>query len=383
MTVADGLLFVFLQLNFLNKMSTANENKPIIGFSCGDLNGIGIELIIKVLSDSRILDFCTPVVFCNNKAINFYRKSLPEINFNFSVVKDSTKINPKQINVFNCWEEEVAITPGEMNDIGGKYAVISLSIAAEALKAGKIDGLVTAPIHKNNIQSSNFKYTGHTPYLKAVFGAQDVLMFMVAENMKIGLLTEHVPVKELSQYITKEKIISKLQLMNQSLKKDFCLAKPKLAILSLNPHAGDNGLIGKEEIEIIKPAIKDAKLKDIFCFGPYSSDAFFARGQYEKFDAVLALYHDQGLIPFKSLSLGEGVNYTAGLKAVRTSPDHGTAFDIAGKGIADETSMRQALFTCIDIINNRNETSDQQKNPLRKMSSSVVASAADEKISED
>lgn len=364
-------------------MSTAIENKPVIGFSCGDINGIGIELIIKILSDSRVLDICTPVIFCNNKAINFYKKSLPDINFNFSVVKDSTKINPKQINVFNCWEEDVVITPGEMNDIGGKYAVISLNIAAEALKAGKIDGLVTAPIHKTNIQSSSFKYTGHTPYLKAVFGVSDVLMFMIAENMRIGLLTEHVPVKEVSQFITKDKIIGKLQLMNQSLKKDFCLVKPKIAVLSLNPHAGDNGLIGKEEIEIIKPAIKEAKQKDVFCFGPYSSDAFFARGQYEKFDAVLALYHDQGLIPFKSLSLGEGVNYTAGLKSVRTSPDHGTAFDIAGKGIADETSMRQALFSCIDIINNRKETAQQQSNPLRKMSSAVVANAVDEKISED
>jgi 4-hydroxythreonine-4-phosphate dehydrogenase len=364
-------------------MSVITENKPIIGFSCGDVNGIGIELIIKVLNDNRILDICTPVVFANNKAINFYRKSMTDVNINFAVIKDSTKINHKQVNLYNCWEEEISITPGEMNDIGGKYAIASLSIAASALKSGKIDGLVTAPIHKKNIQSSEFSHTGHTPYLKELFGVNDVVMLMVAENMRIGLLTEHVAVKDVAQHISKEKIISKLSLINQSLKRDFCISKPKIAILGLNPHAGDEGLIGKEEIEIIRPAIKEANSKNILCFGPYSSDAFFARGQYEKFDAVLALYHDQGLIPFKSLSLGEGVNYTAGLKGVRTSPDHGTAFDIAGKGIADETSMRQALFTCIDIINNRNEFDMQRSNPLRKMSSAVVANAIDERIIED
>ena len=364
-------------------MSVSTINKPVIGFSCGDINGIGIELIIKVLSDNRVLDFCTPVVFANNKVINFYRKTLPAVNLNFTSVKDSSQINHKQVNLFNCWEEDVAVTPGEMNDTGGKYAVISLNIAAEALKAGKIDGLVTAPIHKKNIQNSDFKYTGHTPYLKNLFGVNDVVMLMTAENMKIGLLTEHVAVKEVAQHISKDKIISKLQLMNQSLKRDFCISKPKIAVLGLNPHAGDEGLIGKEEIEIIKPAIKEANQKNIFCFGPYSADAFFARGQYEKFDAVLALYHDQGLIPFKSLSLGEGVNFTAGLKGVRTSPDHGTAFDIAGKGIADETSMRQALFSCIDIIYNRIEFDTQRANPLRKLSRNVVANAVDEKITED
>lgn len=364
-------------------MSASTEYKPIIGFSCGDINGIGIELIIKVLSDNRVLDICTPVVFANNKLINFYKKYLPDININFSSIKDATKINPKQVNLFNCWEEDVEVTPGVMNDIGGKYAIISLTIAAEALKSGKIDGLVTLPIHKKNIQSGQFNYTGHTPYLKKLFGVPDVAMLMIAENMRIGLLTEHLPVKEVAQFITRESIISKLQVINQSLKRDFNITKPKIAVLGLNPHAGDEGLIGKEEIDIIKPSIKDAKQKDIFCFGPYSADAFFARGQHEKFDAVLAIYHDQGLIPFKSLSLGEGVNYTAGLKAVRTSPDHGTAFDIAGKGIADETSTRQALFSCIDIINHRKEYAAQHSNPLKKMSSAVVANAVDEKITED
>ncbi len=364
-------------------MSGSTENKPVIGFSCGDINGIGTELIIKVLSDNRILEICTPVVFANNKLINFYRKSLPDLNIIFSPLKDLTRVNHKQVNLFNCWEEDVNVTPGIMNDIGGKYAVTSLSIAVEALKSGKIDGLVTAPIHKKNIQSGSFNYTGHTPYLKSFFGVSDVAMLMIAENMRIGLLTEHVPVKDIAQFITRENILSKLQVINQSLKRDFCITKPRIAVLGLNPHSGDEGLIGKEEIDIIKPAIKDAKQKDIFCFGPYSADAFFARGQYEKFDAVLALYHDQGLIPFKSLSLGEGVNFTAGLNAVRTSPDHGTAFDIAGKGIADETSTRQALYSCIDIINNRKEYDTQRKNPLKKMSSAVVANAVDEKITEE
>lgn len=363
-------------------MNTSIEKKPIIGFSCGDINGIGLEVIIKTLSDSRIIDICTPVVFANNKVINFYRKTLPEVNINSSIVKDATRVNPKQVNVYNCWEEDISVTPGTLNDTGGKYAAISLFMASEALKTGNIDGLVTAPIHKKNIQSASFNFSGHTPFLKNLFGATDVVMFMVAENMKVALLTEHVAVKDIAPFITRDAIFSKLQLMNQSLKKDFLISKPKIAVLSLNPHAGDEGLIGKEEEEIIKPAVKDAKQRDIFCFGPYPADAFFARGQHEKFDAVLAMYHDQGLIPFKSLAKGEGVNYTAGLKAIRTSPDHGVAFDIAGKGIADESSLREAVYKCIDILRNRAEFENQHKNPLKNISSKLVANAVDEKIEE-
>ena len=364
-------------------MNSSADNKPVIGISCGDLNGIGPELIIKTFADTRLLEYCTPVIFANNKVINFYRKSLADINFSFSSIKDSTRINPKQVNVYNCWEEDVNITPGQLTGEGGKYAISSLEIAAEALKAGKLDGLITAPIHKKNIQSDTFNHPGHTPYLKQLFGVKEVVMFMVAENMKVALLTEHIPLKDVAQYITQEAIISKLRLMNDSLKKDFGISKPKIAVLGLNPHAGDEGLLGKEELEIIKPAIKEAKHKDVFCFGPYSADAFFARGQHEKFDAVLALYHDQGLIPFKSLAHGEGVNYTAGLSGVRTSPDHGTAFDIAGKGIADETSFRAALYTCLDIIYNRSENKELYKNPLKKMSASVLRNAVDEKIALD
>lgn len=360
-----------------------NDNKPIIGFTCGDLNGVGLELIIKTLSDSRLLEFCTPVIFATNKTINFYRKTLPDINFIFSAVRDSSRINPKQVNVYNCWDEEVAIVPGQLTAESGKYAVESLKIAAEALKSGKIDGLVTAPIHKKNVQSESFNYTGHTPFLKDFFEAKDVLMLLVADNMRVGLLSEHVPVKEIAQYVTKENIIAKLRIMNESLKKDFGISKPKIAVLGLNPHAGDEGLIGAEEETVIKPAIKEAKQKDIFCFGPYSPDAFFARGSYEKFDGVLALYHDQGLIPFKSLSIGEGVNYTAGLPVVRTSPDHGTAFDIAGKGIADVSSFRESVFKCIDIINMRKEIAGQNNNPLRRMSAQVLRNAVDEKIVEE
>ncbi len=359
-----------------------HEHKPVIGFTCGDVNGIGLELIIKTVSDNRLLEICTPVIFANNKVLNFYRKGLTEMNFNFSSTKELGRINHKQINLFNCWEEEVAITPGTLNDIGGKYAVISLVAAAQSLKEGKIDGLVTAPIHKKNTQSAQFDFTGHTPYLKNIFGANDVVMFMVAENMRVGLVTEHVPVKEIAQHITKEKIISKLNIINSSLKKDFGIDKPKIAVLGLNPHAGDEGLIGKEDEEIIRPAIKEAKQKDIFCFGPYSADAFFARGHHEKFDAVLAMYHDQGLIPFKSLAKGEGVNYTAGISGVRTSPDHGVAFDIAGKGKADEASFRAAIFSAVDIINFRRGYADNRQNPLRKISAAVLGRAVDQGISE-
>jgi 4-hydroxythreonine-4-phosphate dehydrogenase len=357
-----------------------HEHKPVIGITCGDLNGIGLELIIKVVGDIRILEICTPVIFASNKAFNFYRKSLPELNFNFLSIKETTRINHKQINLFNCWEDEVAITPGQLTDVAGKYAVLSLTVAAQALKDGKIDGLVTAPIHKKNTQSAEFNFTGHTPYLKNLFGVQDVLMFMVADNMRVGLVTEHVAVKDIAQYITRQNIFSKLEIMNNSLKRDFGITKPKIAVLGLNPHAGDEGLIGKEEEEIIRPAIKDAKQqKDIFCFGPYSADAFFARGQHEKFDGVLAMYHDQGLIPFKSLAFGEGVNYTAGISGVRTSPDHGVAFDIAGKNKADESSFREAIFKAIDIINARKEFEEQRRNPLRKMSERIVNNAVDQK----
>ena len=358
------------------------QQKPVIGVSVGDLNGIGTELIIKTFSDHRLLEFCTPLIFASNKLMNFYRKSTPEMNFNYQSTKDFSRVTPKQINVYNCWEEEIAILPGQLTDTGGSYAVKSLTMAVEALRDKKIQGLVTAPIHKKNTQSPSFNFTGHTPYLKHAFNANDVLMLMVSDDFRVGLVTEHVPVKDIARFITRETILSKLNILRDSLIRDFGIDKPKIAVLGLNPHAGDEGLIGKEEEEIIKPAIKDAK-HQMLVFGPYSADAFFARSYHRRFDAVLAMYHDQGLIPFKSLASGEGVNYTAGLPMVRTSPDHGTAFDIAGKNKADNTSFIAAIYTCIDIIRNRQEFDENRRNPLKKMGSVVLANAEDEKIEEN
>ena len=355
--------------------------KPVIGFTCGDLNGIGLELIIKSLSDSRMLDFMIPVVFANNKSINFYRKGLPEFNLNFAVLNDLSKINPKQVNVLNCWEEEVEITPGELTATGGKYALISLEKAVEALKQKTIDGIVTAPIHKKNIQSEAFNFSGHTPYLQHAFGNTENLMLLVADNIRMALVTEHVTIGDIAKHITKDKIKQKLAILHSSLQKDFGVDKPRIAVLALNPHAGDEGLIGKEEIEIIKPAIKESK-QNILVFGPYSADAFFARGAHEKFDGVLAMYHDQGLIPFKSLAFGEGVNFTAGLPIVRTSPDHGTAFDIAGKNKADASSFTASIFECVRIIHARQGYHDMRLNPLKKMSARMFAGAVDERLDE-
>ena len=236
-----------------------NINKPVIGISCGDTNGIGIELIIKTFSDNRILEHCTPVIFASNKVINFYRKTMPELNLNFSTTKEFNRINHKQVNLFTCWEEDIQVTPGQLTAEGGKYAVLSLQTAVAALKQKQIDGLVTAPIHKKNIQSAEFNFTGHTPYLKQMFGVNDVVMMLCAGDFRVALVTEHVPVGEVAKHITKEKILSKLYLINQSLQKDFGIEKPKIAVLGLNPHAGDEGLIGNEEETIIKPAIKEAK----------------------------------------------------------------------------------------------------------------------------
>jgi 4-hydroxythreonine-4-phosphate dehydrogenase len=360
-----------------------NQFKPVIGITCGDLNGIGVELIIKTFSDQRVLEQCTPLVFASNKVINFYRKAVPDINLNYISTKELNRISPKQVNVFNCWEEEVVITPGQLNETGGRYAVMSLRAAVAALKQKQIDGLVTAPIHKKNIQSDSFNFTGHTPFLKHEFAASDVVMMLCAGDFRVALVTEHVPIGEVSQHITKESILSKLNILNQSLQKDFGIDKPRIAVLGLNPHAGDEGLVGSEEENVIKPAIREAKNNNILAVGPYSADAFFARKSYDRFDAVLAMYHDQGLIPFKALAIGEGVNYTAGLPFIRTSPDHGVAFDIAGKGIADTSSFMTAIFECIDIIRRRNDYEENRKNPLKKITSAMLANAKDEIIDEN
>lgn len=345
---------------------TVTHHQPVIGITIGDINGIGPEIILRTFSDNRILNLCTPVIFASAKTMNFYRKALGEGHFNYQNIRNFSKLNLKQVNLFNCWEEEVVITPGTLNETGGKYAARSLAVAVQCLKDKQIEGLVTAPIHKNNIQHSDFHYTGHTPYLKDVFGAKEVVMLMTAQNMRVALLSEHVPISQAAAQVTVDHILSKLQTLHESLIKDFGIDRPKIAVLGLNPHAGDGGLIGQEEIDVIAPAVGQAMNSGMLCFGPYSADGFFARSHYLPFDAVLAMYHDQGMIPFKSLAMGHGVNYSAGLPIVRTSPDHGTAFDIAGKYQADESSFRQAVYDCIDIIRQRAQYEEYTKNPLRK-----------------
>lgn len=356
--------------------------KPVIGITCGDLNGIGTELIIKTFSDNRLLEHCTPVIFGSNKLINFYKKTIPDANINYQSLKELNKVNHKQVNVVNCWEDDVAITPGQLNETGGAYAVKSLQAATQALLEGHIHGIVTAPIHKKNVQSDEFRHTGHTPYFKEAARARDVLMLLYSDNIRVALVTEHLAVKDVAAQITKGAILSKLQLLQQSLRRDFGIDKPKIAVLGLNPHAGDEGLIGNEEESIIRPAVKEAKNTGALVFGPYSADAFFARRSYLQFDAVLAMYHDQGLIPFKTIAVGEGVNFSAGLPFVRTSPDHGTAFDIAGKNLADPTSFTTAVFECVDIINRRRDYEERTKNPLRKVTGEILKNVEDERIDE-
>lgn len=340
--------------------------KPIIGITTGDLNGIGIELIIKTFSDNRMLDLCMPVVFASNKVINYYRKVITEYPFNFTSTKDLTKLNPKQVNIFNCWEEEIPLQPGALTESSGKYAIRSLMVATQCLKDGELDAIVTAPIHKSNTHLPDFPFTGHTPFLKDKFGAKDVLMLLYHENLRVALVTEHIPVAKVAQTVTKELILSKLHLLKDCLIKDFGIDKPKIAVLGLNPHAGDDGQIGNEEQTVIRPAIEAMQQNGNMVFGPFSADAFFARGSYSEFDAVLAMYHDQGLVPFKTLAQGGGVNFTAGLPAIRTSPDHGTAFDIAGKNIADPSSFREAVFQALDLIRQRNDYGFYTANPLRR-----------------
>ncbi len=343
-----------------------NTEKPVIGITTGDLNGIGPELIIKTFSDHRMLELCTPVVFASNKVINFYRKLVAEHPFNFTSTKDLTKLNPKQVNIFNCWEEEVPIQPGVLTEISGKYAVRSLMVAAQCLKDGQLDAIVTAPIHKANTQMPDFPYTGHTPFLKEKFGAKDVLMLLFSEQLRVALVTEHVPLAKVAQLITKDLLLSKINLLRECLVRDFGIDKPKIAVMGLNPHAGDNGEIGKEETDIIKPLLDQLQQQGQLVFGPYSADAFFARSSYLHFDAVLAMYHDQGLVPFKTIAHGEGVNYTAGMQVIRTSPDHGTAFDIAGKDMADPSSFREAVFRAIDLLQQREHYALYTSNPIRR-----------------
>ncbi|MGV3762352.1 4-hydroxythreonine-4-phosphate dehydrogenase PdxA [Parapedobacter sp.] len=340
------------------------SEKLKIGISIGDVNGIGLEVIIKTLIDSRVLEYFTPIVYGSTKVASFHRKALGINDFSFNVINEAQQAHLKRANMINCWHDDVKITLGEENETGGKYAFLSLKRAVDDLMAGDIDALVTAPINKHNIQREEFDFPGHTEYLQARTGSSDALMFMISEELRVGVVTGHIPVKDIAPNITTEAIVSKLILMDSSLKRDFWIRKPKIAVLGLNPHAGDNGLIGTEDETIIAPAIAEAKSKGVFCFGPYPADGFFASETYTKFDAVLAMYHDQGLIPFKHIAARSGVNFTAGLPVVRTSPDHGTGYDIAGKNVASEMSFREALFSAVHIVAHRRELDELLSNPL-------------------
>lgn len=340
------------------------EGRIKVGISCGDINGIGIEILMKAFFDNRMHQVCTPVIYASNKMISLQRKLLNMTDFQYQTVKNGNEIILRKTNVINCWEEEVPVEFGVSNENGGKYSLISLECAVNDLKDRMIDALVTLPINKHNIQSDKFSFHGHTEYLADVFNAPDHLMFLVSDDLRVAVVSGHIPVKDVAAGLTQDKIIMKLKLMYQSLKRDFKIRKPKIAVLGLNPHAGDDGLLGQEEKEIIIPAIQKCFDEGMFVYGPYSPDGFFGSAAYKKFDAVLAMYHDQGLIPFKTISFSSGVNYTAGLPIIRTSPDHGTAYDIAGKGIAKEDSFREAIYTAIDILANREEYDEITANPL-------------------
>ena len=335
----------------------------IVGISIGDLNGIGSEVVLKTFEDSRMLEFCTPVIFANVKIISAIKKTF-ESTAAIHGIDTLEQIVIGKINVLNVWKEHLELNYGANDEALGKYAIKSFVAATKALKDGKVDVLVTAPINKYNIQSDDFKFPGHTDYLNQELSG-NALMFMVQDNLRVGLLTDHIPVNEVASHLTEKLITQKIETINQSLTQDFSINKPKIAVLGLNPHAGDGGVIGKEDDTLLKPVIKKLFEKGTLVFGPYPADGFFGNSQYEKFDAVIAAYHDQGLIPFKTLSFGNGVNYTAGLDKIRTSPDHGTAYDIAGKGIANHNSFKEAVFLAIDIYNSRNEYVEISNNPLK------------------
>lgn len=334
----------------------------IVGISIGDLNGIGSEVVLKTFEDNRMLELCTPVIFANVKIMS-YLKKVYELTLNFHGIDSLDQLVVGKINVLNVWKEPVNIEFGKNDNEVGKFALKSFFAATKALKEDKVDVLLTAPINKYNIQSDEFKFPGHTDYLAKEFN-ENALMFMIHENLRVGLLTDHVPVNDVAKHLNEELISKKVKIVNDTLKQDFRIERPKIAVLGLNPHAGDNGVIGKEDEDIIKPALKKIYDSGIMVFGPYSADSFFGSNQYKQYDAVLAVYHDQGLIPFKTMSFGSGVNYTAGLSKIRTSPDHGTAFDIAGKNKANESSFREALYLAIDVYNKRNEYKELTNNPL-------------------
>jgi 4-phospho-D-threonate 3-dehydrogenase / 4-phospho-D-erythronate 3-dehydrogenase len=334
-------------------------DKPIVGITLGDINGIGPEVIIKALSDSRILNHMTPLIFGSSKVLSFYRKMLNIEDFHYNQIKSIDELNQKKINLINCWQDTIDIKVGEETADAGNCAYLALVEAMNYLKADKIDALVTGPINKKNIQRDDFKFIGHTDYITKELGEKDSLMLMVADDLRIGVVTAHIPLQKVSENLTKSGVSAKLQLLIKTLKNDFGQSKPRVAVLSLNPHAGENGLLGNEEIDIIQPVIKDFKEKGHLVFGPFPSDGFFGSMEFKKFDGILAMYHDQGLIPFKMLGFERGVNFTAGISKVRTSPDHGTAYSLAGKNQANPESMREALYTAAETVKFRKNNMPQ------------------------
>ncbi len=334
------------------KKERTSGNDVRIGISIGDINGIGIEVIMKSLEDPRILTDCTPIIYGSDKIFEAYKKQLRMNNFNYTGVKTAEEARRKKINIVNVWDEEVEAKFGETNETGGKYAFLSLEAATRDLAAGKVDVLVTAPISKEAMAKTGFQFPGHTEYLADMAGQEEALMLMISTTMKIGLVTSHIALKDVSTTITTDKVLAKITAFNASLKKDFGIQRPKIAVFGLNPHAGENGKMGTEEKETIIPAIGRAQNEGIFAYGPFPADGFFGSTSKAKYDGILAMYHDQGLAAFKALAFDEGVNFTAGLPIIRTSPDHGTAFDIAGENKASGDSMRHAIYLAIDVYRN-------------------------------
>ena len=342
------------------------NKKLIVGITQGDGNGIGYEVIIKALADARILDSFTPVIYGSSKIFGFYRKTLHNIEqMDTNVITSAKDVHPKRINIVNCLPENVFVEPGQSTPEAAKSAIRSLECAVEDIKKGYIDVLVTAPINKKAMVREGFGYNGHTEYLENIFGVKEVAMLMVSDLLKVGVVTAHIPLKDVPGSLTQEKIVSKLRMMDHSLRRDFGIDAPRIAVLGLNPHSGDGGLLGDEEQSIILPAVQAAQKEGIQAFGPYSPDGFFGLGNYGRFDATLAMYHDQGLAPFKALSFESGVNFTAGLPIVRTSPDHGTAYEMAGRDEADPHSMMSAIYTAIDIFRNREAYDELHKEGQR------------------
>ncbi len=337
-----------------------------VGITIGDINGVGLEVIIKALSDSNVYANSIPIIYGSSKAISFHKKALENTDFKYLVINDAKEAKAKKVNLINCWDEEVKIVLGEKNANGGTYALKSLEAATADLKEKKIDALVTAPINKDCVRDAGFEFPGHTEYLADAAGAKDVLMFMVADGLRVGVVTGHVPLKDVAALVTPEAVENKLRLMLKSLKEDFLIAKPRIAVLGLNPHAGDRGTLGQEELDIINPVVQKLRDEGEFVYGSYSSDGFFGSSNLKNFDAILSMYHDQGLTGFKSISFDEGVNFTAGLPIVRTSPDHGTAYDIAGKNKASERSFRNAYYLACDVFHRRLQYAELTKNPLQK-----------------